>query len=180
MVIKSFKESHPIVLFSYFLSIIVISIIQRNYYLIVLITISAIIVDYFYNKRDFLKDMKYFLVLVLLVTITNPIFVMEGKDIIYQNSFITVTRQALIYGLVFGMLLSSMLLWFKVMKRCISDSHIVYLFGSILPTLGLVISMSFNIINKLKIFFKKRQKTKVSHVALNSQRCLPLPPQCWD
>ena len=81
MVIKSFKESHPIVLFSYFLSIIVISIIQRNYYLIVLITISAIIVDYFYNKRDFLKDMKYFLVLVLLVTITNPIFVMERYNI---------------------------------------------------------------------------------------------------
>lgn len=155
MVIKSFKESHPIVLFSYFLSIIVISIIQRNYYLIALITISAIIVDYFYNKRDFFKDMRYFFVLVLLVTITNPIFVMEGKDIIYQNSFITVTRQALIYGLVFGMLLASMLLWFKVMKRCISDSHIVYLFGSILPTLGLVFSMSFNIINKLKNQYQK-------------------------
>ena len=44
--------------------------------------------DYFYNKRDFFKDMRYFFVLVLLVTITNPIFVMEGKDIIYQNSFI--------------------------------------------------------------------------------------------
>lgn len=80
---------------------------------------------------------------------------MEGKDILYQNGFITITLQALVYGLVFGMLLGSMLLWFKVMKKCISDSHIVYLFGSILPTMGLVISMSFNIINKLKNQYQK-------------------------
>lgn len=155
MVIKSFKESHPVVLFSYFLSIIILSIIQRNYYIIVLITVLAIIVDYFYNKNNFLKDIKYFLILVLLVTITNPLFVMEGKDIIYQNSFITITQQALIYGFIFGMLLGSMFLWFKVMKKCISDSHIVYMFGSILPTMGLVISMSFNIINKLKNQYQK-------------------------
>ena len=150
MVIKNFKESHPLVLFIYFLLIIILSIIQRNYYLIALLTISVIIVDYFYNQNSFFKDMKYFIILVLIITITNPLFVMEGKDIIYQNSYIIITRQALIYGLVFGMLLGSMLLWFKIMKKCISDSHIVYLFGSVLPTLGLVVAMSFNIINKLK------------------------------
>lgn len=155
MVIKSFKESHPIVLFSYFIAMIVLSIIQRNYFFIVLIAVSAILVDYFYNKDSFLKDLRYFIILILLVTITNPLFVMEGKDILYQNSFITITQQALVYGLVFGMLLGSMLLWFKVMKACIRDSHIVYLFGSVLPTLGLIISMSFNIINKLKIQYHK-------------------------
>lgn len=45
MVIKSFKESHPLVLFIYFLLIIILSIIQRNYYIIALLTISTIIVD---------------------------------------------------------------------------------------------------------------------------------------
>lgn len=155
MVIKSFKESHPLVLFIYFLLIIILSIIQRNYYIIALLTISTIIVDYFYNRDSFFKDMKYFIILVMIITITNPLFVMEGKDIIYQNSYIIITRQALVYGLVFGMLLGSMLLWFKIMKKCISDSHIVYLFGSILPTLGLVAAMSFNIINKLKNQYQK-------------------------
>lgn len=155
MIIKNFKESHPIVLFSYFLAIIILSIIQRNYYLIVLITISALLVDYFYNRNSFFKDIKLLIVLVLVVMITNPIFVMEGKDIIYQNSYFVITKQALVYGLIFGMMLGSMLLWFKVMKKCISDSHIVYLFGTILPTLGLVVSMSFNIINKLKIQYQK-------------------------
>lgn len=168
MVIKNFKESHPIVLFSYFLSIIVLSIIQRNYYIIALITILAILVDYFYNKDIFFKDLKYFIILVLIVMVTNPIFVTEGQDIIYQNSFIIITKQALIYGLVFGALLGSMLLWFKIMKKCITDSHIVYLFGSILPTLGLVISMSFNIINKLKIQYHKIKEANY-HIASKSK-----------
>lgn len=155
MVIKSFKESHPIVLFTYFIAMMIVSIIQRNYFFIVLVTVSAVLVDYFYNKERFLTDLKYFVILVLLVTITNPLFVMEGQNVIYQNDYITITQQALVYGLVFGMLLGSMLLWFKVMKACIQDSQVVYLFGSILPTLGLVIAMSFNLINKLKLQYHK-------------------------
>lgn len=167
MIIKNFKDSHPIVLFSYFLAIIILSVIQRNYYLIVLITFSAILVDYFYNRDNFFKDIKYFIILILAVMITNPLFVMEGKDIIYQNSYIIITEQAVVYGLIFGMLLGSMLLWFKVMKKCISDSHIVYLFGSILPTLGLVISMSFNIINKLKNQYQKIKEANYHMPAKN-------------
>lgn len=167
MIIKNFKESHPIVLFGYFLAIIILSVIQRNYYLIILITVSALLVDYFYNRDNFLKDIKYFIILILVVMITNPLFVMEGKDIIYQNSYIIITKQAVIYGLIFGMLLGSMLLWFKVMKKCISDSHIVYLFGSILPTLGLVISMSFNIINKLKNQYQKIKEANYHMPAKN-------------
>lgn len=167
MIIKNFKESHPIVLFSYFLAVIILSVIQRNYYLIVLITVSALLVDYFYNRDNFLKDIKYFIILILVVMVTNPLFVMEGKDIIYQNNYIIITKQAVIYGLIFGMLLGSMILWFKVMKKCISDSHIVYLFGSILPTLGLVISMSFNIINKLKNQYQKIKEANYHMPAKN-------------
>lgn len=167
MIIKNFKDSHPIVLFSYFLAIIILSVIQRNYYLIVLITFSALLVDYFYNRDNFIKDIIYLIILILAVMITNPLFVMEGKDIIYQNSYIIITKQAVIYGLIFGMLLGSMLLWFKVMKKCISDSHIVYLFGSILPTLGLVISMSFNIINKLKNQYQKIKEANYHMPAKN-------------
>lgn len=167
MVIREFKESHPIVLFSYFLSVIILSIVQRNYYLIGLIALVTVIVDYFYNRENFIKDIKYFIILVIIVTLTNPLFVSEGKDILYQNSFIIITRQALIYGAVFGVLLATMLIWFKIMKKCISDSHIVYLFGSILPTLGLVISMCFNIISKLKIQYQKIKEANHHMLAKN-------------
>ena len=131
LVIKPFRDSHPLVLFGYFLSVIILSIIQQNYYLIILSAIGATIMDYYFNSINFFKDMKYTVILVVIVMITNPLFVTEGFDIWFQNDYFTVTKQAVFYGLVFGLLLSNMLLWFRVMRTCLKDSHIVYLFGSI-------------------------------------------------
>ena len=162
MVLKPFRSSHPLVLFAYFLSVMIVSIIQQNYYIIVLVIICALIMDYYFNAKLFFKDIKYTIILIIIVTITNPLFVTEGTNIVYQNDYVTITSQALIYGFVFGLLLSSMLLWFRVMKTCLTDSHIVYLFGSILPTLGLVISMSFNIISKLRLQYRKIKEANIN------------------
>ena len=53
MVIKKFKDSHPSVLVVYFLSIIVLLFIQRNYCFILLMSSLAVLMDYFYNKDKF-------------------------------------------------------------------------------------------------------------------------------
>lgn len=162
MVIKPFKHSHPTVLFIYFLMVIVLSIVQQNYYLMILSFMGAVMVDYCFNPLTFFKDLKYSIILILIVTITNPLFVSQGANILYQNNFITITSQALGYGFVFGIMLGGMLMWFKVLKTCLSDSQIIYLFGTVLPVLGLVISMSLNIISKLK-----RQYQKIKEANLN-------------
>ena len=167
MIIKPFKNSHPLVLFTYFMLVLFLAMVQRNYYIIFLIATGAVIMDYYYNSKVFLKDMRYFIILIIIVTITNPLFVTEGFNILYQNNYITITSQALVYGFVFGILLGSMLLWFKVLKACLTDSHIVYLFGSILPTLGLVISMSLNIISKLKRQYQKIKEANVNMPVTN-------------
>lgn len=95
LVIKPFKNSHPVVLFAYFLSVITLTIIQQNYYLIILSIVSAIIIDYYFNYLTFFKDMKYTVVLVVIIMITNPLFVTEGFDIWFQNDYVTITKQAL-------------------------------------------------------------------------------------
>ena len=55
MVLKPFRSSHPLVLFAYFLSVMIVSIIQQNYYIIVLVIICALIMDYYFNANYFLK-----------------------------------------------------------------------------------------------------------------------------
>lgn len=155
MVIKSFKDSHPLVLFTYFISVILLLIIQRNYVFIIFGFGSVLLLAYFCSKRDLIKQFKYLLILLLLLTITNPLFVSEGFDILYQNSYVTITKQAIIYGFIFGLMIVSVIVLFIMMKHYLSDSHLIYLFGSVLPTLGLVLSMSFNLINKLKLQYQK-------------------------
>jgi len=51
MVLKPFRSSHPLVLFAYFLSVMIVSIIQQNYYIIVLVIICALIMDYYFNAK---------------------------------------------------------------------------------------------------------------------------------
>ena len=53
------------------------------------------------------------------------------------------------------------------MKTCLTDSHIVYLFGSILPTLGLVISMCLNMISKLKNQYQKIREANINMPSQN-------------
>ena len=136
MVIKKFKDSHPSVLVVYFLSIIVLLFIQRNYCFILLMSSLAVLMDYFYNKDKFFKHLKYVLILLVVVIFIVPLLVQSSNDIIYS--------------LLVGIFLSGLFLWYKVMRYFVKDDHIVYLFGSILPRFGLVISIFFNLINKLK------------------------------
>ena len=143
MVIKKFKDSHPSVLVVYFLSIIVLLFIQRNYCFILLMSSLAVLMDYFYNKDKFFKHLKYVLILLVVVIFIVPLLVQSSNDIIYS--------------LLVGIFLSGLFLWYKVMRYFVKDYHIVYLFGSILPSFGLVISIFFNLINKLK---KQYQKIK--------------------
>ena len=155
MVIKSFRQSHPLVLFSYITSMLLLMIIQSHYVVITAGFISLVLVCFKSNVTRFKKSIKYLLVLLFLITVTNPIFVSEGMDVLYQNNYFTITKQALIYGFFFVLLIVSMLLVVSLAKEYMNDSQIIYLFGSILPTLGLVISMCFNLISRLKNQYQK-------------------------
>ncbi|MFQ6794249.1 MAG: energy-coupling factor transporter transmembrane component T [Thomasclavelia sp.] len=155
MVIKPFKQSHPIVLLVYFLSIITLMVIQSHYLVIIAGFISSLYLFDQVDRQSFFKMIKYYIGLLILITITNPLFVSEGYDILYQNDLFVITKQALVYGFIFGLLIITLLTIFKVMKYYLTDSHVIYLFGSILPTLGLVISMSLNLIERLKLQYQK-------------------------
>lgn len=155
MVIKSFKDSHPLVILLYFFSIIILTIIQSHYLVIIIGFIACVLLFYLTDDRGFKKVLKYWFFLIFLLTVTNPLFISEGFDILYQNDFFTITKQALIYGFVFSLMICSMLSIFNVAKKYLVDSHIIYLFGAITPTLGLVISMSLNLISRLKLQYQK-------------------------
>lgn len=155
MVIKKFKESHPIVLFLYFLSVIVLTLIQRNCYFVTLMAIMAIFIDYIYNKNNFFRNIKYFLFIVIIVLFVTPCFFYNGKDILFDVFLLTISKQGIIYGLFLGLILGNLFLWLQIMKKIMSDNHIIYLFGSILPIFGLIISVIFNTVKKAKVQYQK-------------------------
>ena len=63
MVIKSFKESHPLVLLLYFLSIIILTIIQSHYLVIIIGFIACALLFYLTDHSGFKKILKYLMLL---------------------------------------------------------------------------------------------------------------------
>ncbi|MCD7892849.1 MAG: energy-coupling factor transporter transmembrane protein EcfT [Erysipelotrichaceae bacterium] len=131
---KSFQRSHPLSLFIYFIINLILVMIQSHPVIVVVQFISILLLT-----KDFKK---YDLIILLLITISNPLFVHRGNTILL--SFITL--EALIYGFIFGLKVINMLILFRLMNQVLHSEHYIYLFSNHFPTLGLLISMIFSLI----------------------------------
>ncbi|MCD7949264.1 MAG: energy-coupling factor transporter transmembrane protein EcfT [Erysipelotrichaceae bacterium] len=130
---KSFQRSHPSCLFIYFVMNLILVMIQSHPFIVMIQFLSILLLTKDLEKYDF--------IILLLITISNPIFVHRGNTILF--SFITL--EALIYGFIFGLKVLNMLILFRLMNKVLHSEHYIYLFSNHFPTLGLLISMIFSL-----------------------------------
>lgn len=142
------QKSHPFVLLIYFIAVIGLTMFQRHYIFVFISFSTGLITWITIKKGCWQREIKYYLLLLFIITLTNPLFVKEGVTILYENTYLVVTLEALLYGFVFGLLLVAIMLWFSIMKEYLQEDHIVYLFGSTMPILGVVISMVLRLTTK--------------------------------
>lgn len=163
------KKAHPIVLFIYFVFVIGLTMFQRHWVFVLISFSSSLVTWIAIKKQKSYQEGKYYALLLLLVTLTNPLFVKEGVTILYENSYIVVTLESLIYGFIFGLLLVSMMFWFSIMKEYLQEDHIVYLFGTTLPIVGVVIAMVLRLTSK---FTDQYYRIKEANQLVFQQRSL--------
>lgn len=140
-----FKRSHPLVLFSYFILNMVLIMIERHPIVIVLQFLSLLYITRGFNK--------YYIFMILLITITNPIFVHRGNTVLFYLYY-AYTLEALIYGFIFSLLLINVFLLFSLMNKVMNSEHYIYLFSNHFPHIGLLISMIFSLIPRYIEQFK--------------------------
>ena len=105
------------------------------------------------GMRDALRFFcRFILPLMLLTAILNPIYLKRNP----------VTLESVAYGAASGVMLGSVLLIFSCFNRIITDDKILYLFGRIIPSLAVVISMALR--------FVPLFTTQAKKIAL-AQRC---------
>lgn len=142
------KKVHPLVLFIYFIAVIGLTMFQRHFIFVSISFSTGLLTWITIKKGTWQREIKYYLVFLGIITMTNPLFVKEGVTILYENTYLVITAEAVFYGFIFGLLLLAMMLWFSIMKEYLQEEHIVYLFGSTLPILGVVISMVLRLTTK--------------------------------
>lgn len=161
----AFSKLHPTVNFIFFVFVLVLSMFVMNPVCLALSLVCAFVNALYLNGIKTVKlCLKFILPMVLLIIIINPVFNHQGVTILtYFPWDNPLTLESIVYGLASAALLSSVVLWFSVFNSVITSDKLVYLFGRIIPSLSLVLSMSLRFVPKFTTQFKNVR---------NAQRCI--------
>ena len=163
---ESYQEIyHPAVNFLYFALVIVYSVILLHPFCLGISLCCAFAYSLRLNgRRAWRFNLLYLLPLLLLCALLNPAFNHEGNTVLfYLYNGRPVTAESVYYGLASAAMLVTAICWFSCYNLVMTTDKFVYLFGRVIPSLSLVLSLALRMIPRF------REQTKV---VINAQRCL--------
>ncbi len=149
---NEFSRLHPFVSFLYFVTVIAFSMVFMHpvclgISFVCSFTYSAILG----GRRAFIFNLGCIMTLGVMSIILNPVFNHEGVTVLgYFPDGKPFTLESAIYGLMAAMMIISVIAWFSCLAKIITSDKIMYLFGKIIPSLSLVLSMVLRFIPRLK------------------------------
>ena len=95
-------------------------------------------------------DIGFYVPLFLLVAVTNPLFSHNGVTPLFFLNGNPVTLEALLYGFALAVAVVGVLLWCKGYSEVMTGDKFLYLFGSVIPRLALVLSMALRFVPQFR------------------------------
>lgn len=140
----TFSTYHPLLNMLYFVGTIGITVFVTHPVLLAISFVTAVL--YSGVLKGFAKTLKYNLVFALptmvIVALINPMFNHYGVTVIgYLHNGNPFTLESCVYGLVMAMMLAATLVWFSCYTEVMTSDKFIYLFGRIIPSLSLILSM---------------------------------------
>lgn len=143
---SAFAGFHPGVNFVFFLGAIGFGVVlQHPAYLAAGLASSLI----YYLLLTGLKGWKLPVTMIpvfALITLINPIFNTYGKTVLFLFFGRNYTLEALFYGMTLGGMFVLMMLWFSCYNQVLTSDKFVCLFGSLIPSLSLLLVMVLRLI----------------------------------
>lgn len=100
--------------------------------------------------RGFGRRMAMLLPLMLLAAIINPLVSHQGVTVLFRfPSGNACTLESVLYGISAAVRLGTAVLWFMGWNAVMTSDRFVYLFGRILPSLSLTLSMGLRFVPRL-------------------------------
>lgn len=106
------------------------------------------------------RDSRFYLLVFILIAVTNPIFVHKGESILFYLNDNPVTMEAIVYGFVIAAMLIAIIFWSKSYTDLMTSDKFIYLFGKAIPKLSLIISMALRFIPIFKRQIQKVNQTQ--------------------
>lgn len=160
----SFGTYHPVINFGYFCGIIILGMIYNHPLLLGFSFLGALFYAIYLKGK---KAAKFFcclpLPVILISAVLNPLFNHKGVTILFYFRDNPITMEAVLYGLVSGLMFAAIIMWFYCYNEVITSDKFMFIFGRAAPSVSLVFSMV------LRFIPKYHAQTKV---VVNGQRCI--------
>lgn len=161
----AFSQMHPIVNLVFFVFVIGLSMFMLNPVCLVISLFCAFFNAVYLNGKKSVKlSLLYLLPTTILISVINPVFNHDGITIItYFPWNNPLTFESIIYGIATAALLSSVVLWFSCFNKVMTSEKFIYIFGRIIPSLSLILSMTLRFVPRFIAQF---------NTVRNAQKCI--------
>lgn len=142
----TFAGCHPLVNFLYFALVLVFSMCLMHPVCLLISLCSAAV----YSAKQ-KNSFRFILPLMILTAVLNPLLTHAGMTILtYLPSGNPLTLESIWYGLAAAAMLSAVVLWFSCYNAVMTSDKFVYLFGRVIPSLSLVLSMALRFVPRFQ------------------------------
>ena len=162
---NEFKNYHPFVNFIYFTFVIGFSCFLMHPVCLCISLICGFAYSVMLKGKMAIRtNLIYMLPIIVATALINPAFNHEGVTIIcYLPGGNPLTMESVVYGFCAALMIVSVICHFSCFNEIITSDKIIYLFGKIIPSLSLIISMTLRFVPKFAAHLK---------VVVNSQKCI--------
>ena len=152
----AFAGFHPAVNLCYFAAAIGMTMfLMHPVFLAISIVCSCAYLWYLHGARGFLRQLGYLLPVLLFTAVLNPLFNHRGITVLfYLPNGNPVTLESLCFGLASAVLMGASIVWFNCCNAVFTTDKIIYLFGRIIPSLSLLISMTLRFVPRFKDYLR--------------------------
>ena len=144
------SDANPIAAFLWLIAAAGIAMFCMNPVLLAVSVCGAVMYFLLRNPDSRPKDHAFYFVLFILSAVANPIFSHNGATVLFVVNHNPITLEAFFYGLALGGMILAALYWFRSFQQVMTSDKLLYVFGSALPKLTLILSIALRYIPLLR------------------------------
>ncbi|KAF0425263.1 energy-coupling factor transporter transmembrane protein EcfT [Pediococcus acidilactici] len=134
-----FERLNPAIIFSYYLMLILITVLFNSPIVLIIEFIAVLgLLIRVSDPTTAFKTLRATGIMALFIIIINPLTNHNGAHLLVVFHGLTVTKEALLYGVLMALSLTNVILLFASYNKLMTNNKFMFLFGKILPRLSLL------------------------------------------
>lgn len=152
----TFSSFHPAVNLAFFVAVLGVTVfLWQPVYLLLSLISGFTYLLYLRGGSDTGRQVGYLVPILILMALMNPLFNHEGMTVLlYLPNDNPVTLESVCFGLASAVMMGASILWFNCCNTVFTSDKIIYLFGRIIPSLSLMVSMTLRFVPRFKNFLQ--------------------------